>query len=231
MKLEKYKHLRGKKAVLYTGGVKSWSFISALYDLGIEIAAVGTKKSTVEDEEKMKAIMGDDAPLIEDTTPKNLLRLLRENHADMLIAGGRNQYLAVKEGVPFVDVNQERHTAYAGYQGLVNLAEQISNGIEFYAKSKPDGAGSIVSCGRKSGISQGNKKNDLIINPLKHSQSIGAAMAFQGIHKAIPGYSRGTGMQLSRKGFIDKTFQGTDRACKHKTVYGRYCHGQRREYV
>ena len=49
--LKPYRHLRGKKAVLYTGGVKSWSFISALRDLGIEIVAIGTKKSTAEDEE------------------------------------------------------------------------------------------------------------------------------------------------------------------------------------
>ena len=122
-KLKDYEHLKGKKAVLYTGGVKSWSFISALQDLGIEIVAVGTKKSTAEDEEKMKEILGENAPLVEDTAPGNLLRLLKENRADMLIAGGRNLYLAVKEGYPFVDVNQERHTAYAGYEGLVNLAE------------------------------------------------------------------------------------------------------------
>ena len=61
---------------------------------------VGTKKSTVEDEEKMKEILGEKAPLVEDTAPKNLLRLLRENNADILVAGGRNQYLAVKEGYP-----------------------------------------------------------------------------------------------------------------------------------
>jgi len=59
--LKPYRSLRGKKAVLYTGGVKSWSFISALQDLGIEVVAVGTKKSTIEDEEKMKAILGPDA--------------------------------------------------------------------------------------------------------------------------------------------------------------------------
>jgi len=44
--------------VLYTGGVKSWSFISALKDLGIEVVAVGTKKSTIEDEARMKEILG-----------------------------------------------------------------------------------------------------------------------------------------------------------------------------
>ncbi|OGW26009.1 MAG: hypothetical protein A2X59_07935, partial [Nitrospirae bacterium GWC2_42_7] len=48
-RLRPYEHLKDKKAVLYTGGVKSWSFISALVDLGIEIVAVGTKKSTFED--------------------------------------------------------------------------------------------------------------------------------------------------------------------------------------
>ena len=133
--LKSFGHLRGKKAVLYTGGVKSWSFISALMDLGIEVVAVGTKKSTVEDEEKMRELLGQDAPLVEDVAPKNLLRLLKERKADILVAGGRNQYLAIKEGFPFVDVNQERHTAYAGYMGLANLAQDISNSIDFYTEN------------------------------------------------------------------------------------------------
>jgi nitrogenase molybdenum-cofactor synthesis protein NifE len=207
LKLRAYSHLKGKKAVLYTGGVKSWSFISALHDLGIHIAAVGTKKSTVEDEEKMKALMGDDAPLVEDTTPKNLLRLLRDNNADILVAGGRNQYLGVKEGIPFVDVNQERHTAYAGYQGLVNLAEQISNGIAFYGKSERNSAGSIITGAKKHGNAQRNTKNDLLINPLKHSPSIGAAIAFQGIHKAIPILHGAQGCSFLAKVLLTKHFR------------------------
>ena len=44
-RLKEYSNLKGKRAILYAGGVKSWSFISALLDLGIEIAAVGTKKA------------------------------------------------------------------------------------------------------------------------------------------------------------------------------------------
>lgn len=216
--LAEYVHLRGKKAVLYTGGVKSWSFITALNDLGIDIAAVGTRKSTVEDEEKMRAIMGQDAPLYEDTTPKNLLRLLRESNADILVAGGRNQYLAVKEGIPFVDVNQERHTAYAGYRGLVNLAEQISNGIKFYAKSKTDNAGSLPSRGRKTVVSRSanacrnfahprRRRTDILINPLKHSQSIGAAIAFQGIHNAIPVLHGAQGCSFLAKVLLTKHFR------------------------
>jgi len=203
--LKPYKHLRGKKAVLYTGGVKSWSFISALQDLGIEVVAVGTKKSTVEDEEKMKEILGPEAPLVEDVTPKNLVKLLRERHADILVAGGRNQYLAIKEGYPFVDVNQERHAAYAGYDGLMNLAGQISNGLRFYTKET--GAGSQKSGERGTQKAAIETKSDVLIDPLKHSPAIGAAIAFQGVHRALPIIHGAQGCGFLGKVLLTKHFR------------------------
>ncbi|MBA4374267.1 MAG: nitrogen fixation protein NifEN [Thermodesulfovibrio sp.] len=203
-KLKAYTHLKGKKALLYTGGVKSWSFISALLDLGIEIVGIGTKKSTFEDEEKMKQILGGDAPLIEDTTPKNLLRLLKESNADILVAGGRNQYLAVKEGYPFVDVNQERHTAYAGYEGLVNLAKAISNSISFYGRGKGQGSG-VRECEKIRSASQDT--THVVINPLKHSQAIGAAIALQGIDRAIPVIHGAQGCTFLGKVLLTKHFR------------------------
>ncbi|MBI4848599.1 MAG: nitrogenase iron-molybdenum cofactor biosynthesis protein NifE [Nitrospirae bacterium] len=198
-KLKAYSHLKGKKAVLYTGGVKSWSFISALLDLGIEIVAVGTKKSTFEDEEKMKDILGEDALLVEDVTPKNLLKLMKEKNADILVAGGRNQYLAIKEGFPFIDINQERHTAYAGYEGLVNLAEQISNSVRFYEEHE-----SYVSY--KTYAAQRPEKS-VVINPLKHSQAIGAAIAFQGINNSIPVIHGAQGCTFLGKVLLTKHFR------------------------
>jgi nitrogenase molybdenum-cofactor synthesis protein NifE len=214
-KLKAYEHLKGKKAVLYTGGVKSWSFISALQDLGIEILAVGTKKSTFEDEEKMREILGDDAPLIEDVAPKNLLRLLMEKNADMLIAGGRNLYLAVKEGYPFVDVNQERHTAYAGYEGLVNLAEQISNSMSFYNRQSAfsDQRSAYIQKNnldigdREKAVSCKLKAEGCLINPLKHSASIGAAMALQGIDRALPIIHGAQGCTFLGKVLLTKHFR------------------------
>jgi nitrogenase molybdenum-cofactor synthesis protein NifE len=211
-KLMAYHHLRGKKAVLYTGGVKSWSFISALLDLGIDIVAVGTKKSTFEDEEKMRDILGQDAPLVEDVTPKNLKKLLKDRYADILVAGGRNQYLAVKEGYPFVDVNQERHIAYAGYAGLINLAEQISNSIYFYEQNREEGTK------EQSGITPGavldeerticqERNTHLLINPLKHSASIGAAMALQGVHNALPIIHGAQGCTFLAKVLLTKHFR------------------------
>ena len=202
--LKPYQHLRGKKAVLYTGGVKSWSFISALRDLGIEIVAVGTKKSTIEDEEKMKELLGPHAPLVEDVTPKNLLRLLKGRNADILVAGGRNQYLAIKEGYPFVDVNQERHTPYAGYPGLVNLAEQISNGFRFYRRGECGVRN--AECGvKKPEIA--SPKSAILIDPLKHSPSIGAAIAFQGIDRALPIIHGAQGCTFLGKVLLTKHFR------------------------
>lgn len=201
-KLEPYNHLKGKRAVLYTGGVKSWSFISALMDLGIEIIAIGTKKSTFEDEEKMKEILGENAPLVEDVTPKNLLKLMRERNADILVAGGRNQYLAIKEGYPFVDVNQERHTAYAGYNGLINLAEQISNSIKFYQKRAVKDQKLEI---KRRAIK--NQQSEILINPLKHSQALGAAIAFQGIDMAIPIIHGAQGCSFLAKVLLTKHFR------------------------
>ncbi|NTW67883.1 MAG: nitrogenase iron-molybdenum cofactor biosynthesis protein NifE, partial [Nitrospirae bacterium] len=196
--LKPYRHLQGKKAVLYTGGVKSWSFISALQNLGIEVVAVGTKKSTIEDEEKMKKILGPGAPLVEDVTPRNLVKLLKERNADILVAGGRNQYLAIKEGYPFVDVNQERHAAYAGYDGLVNLAEQISNGLRFYRGS--------AACGTRQ-TGQADPKSAILIDPLKHSAAIGAAIAFQGVHRALPIIHGAQGCGFLGKVLLTKHFR------------------------
>ncbi|HAM50201.1 MAG TPA: nitrogen fixation protein NifEN [Nitrospiraceae bacterium] len=212
-KLMPYRHLRGNKAVLYTGGVKSWSFISALLDLGIEIVAVGTKKSTREDEEKMRDILGPDAPLVEDVTPKNLRKLLKERDVDILVAGGRNQYLAIKEGYPFVDVNQERHFAYAGYEGLVNLAEQISNSIDFYERTKEEGEG-FKTTGKTpeatpdaANITRLARNTHVVMNPLKHSASIGAAMAFQGVHSALPIIHGAQGCTFLAKVLLTKHFR------------------------
>ncbi|TAL25461.1 MAG: nitrogenase iron-molybdenum cofactor biosynthesis protein NifE [Nitrospirae bacterium] len=202
-KLKAYSHLRGKKAVLYTGGVKSWSFISALMDLGIEIVAIGTKKSTFEDEAKMIDILGEKAPLVEDVTPKNLSRLLKDRNADILVAGGRNQYLAVKDGFPFIDVNQERHTAYAGYAGLVNLAEQISNSMKFYSSQQS----AISNQQEKKTEGCKLKAESCLINPLKHSQSIGAAIAFQGIHNALPIIHGAQGCTFLGKVLLTKHFR------------------------
>jgi len=122
--------LKGKRALLYTGGVKSWSVIAALQDLGMEVVASGTKKSTEEDKARIRQLMGSDALLLEDGNPRLLLDTVKKYGADILIAGGRNMYTALKARLPFLDINQEREFAYAGYAGMVELARQLALTLE-----------------------------------------------------------------------------------------------------
>jgi nitrogenase molybdenum-cofactor synthesis protein NifE len=121
--------LKGKRVVLYTGGVKSWSIISAAKDLGIEVVATSTRKSTEEDKAKIKNLLGNDGIMLEKGNATELLKLIEETNADMLIAGGRNQYTALKARVPFLDINQERHHPYAGYVGIVEMARELTEAL------------------------------------------------------------------------------------------------------
>ncbi len=122
--------LKDKRVLLYTGGVKSWSIVSALQDLGMKVVATGTKKSTEEDKARIRELMGDDTKMIDDGSPKALLATYHEYKADILIAGGRNLYTALKARIPFLDINQEREFGYAGYDGMVELARQLALSME-----------------------------------------------------------------------------------------------------
>lgn len=121
--------LKGKRVVLYTGGVKSWSIISAAKDLGMEVCATSTKKSTEEDKARIKELLGADGIMLEKGNAKELLQVIAKTKADMLIAGGRNQYTALKARIPFLDINQERHHPYEGYVGMVEMARELDEAL------------------------------------------------------------------------------------------------------
>lgn len=121
--------LKGKRVVLYTGGVKSWSIISAAKDLGMEVVATSTKKSTEEDKARIRELLGADGIMMEKGNAQELLRVIEQTKADMLIAGGRNQYTALKARIPFLDINQERHHPYAGYVGMIEMAKELEEAL------------------------------------------------------------------------------------------------------
>ena len=122
--------LKGRRVLLYTGGVKSWSVVSALQDLGMVVVATGTRKSTEEDKARIRELMGEDVKMLDEGSPKVLLETFEEYKADILIAGGRNLYTALKARIPFLDINQEREFGYAGYEGMLELVRQLSLTIE-----------------------------------------------------------------------------------------------------
>ncbi|WP_345987011.1 nitrogenase iron-molybdenum cofactor biosynthesis protein NifE [Sulfurimonas sp. HSL1-2] len=123
--LEPYRRLfKGKKAVLNTGGNKAWSIASGLQDLGIEVVATSIKKSTADDIEKAREYLGEDGILM-DKPAAQQSKVIDERGAHILLAGGRSLYTAIKKKISFIDVNQEKKTSYGGYNGLINLAEDL----------------------------------------------------------------------------------------------------------
>jgi len=123
------KLLENKQAILFTGGVKTWSMVSTLAELGINILAGGTQNSTPEDFQRMKELMDPSAQIIEDTSSAGFLKIIAERKPDLIVAGGKTKYLAHKTRTPFLDINHGRKLPYAGYQGMVTFAETLTRTV------------------------------------------------------------------------------------------------------
>lgn len=126
-RLKPYKEMfAGKKAVLNTGGNKAWSIASGLQDLGIEVVATSIRKSTEDDIEKAREYLGPHGVLMKAPASEQA-KVIDETGADILLAGGRSLYTAIKKKISFIDVNQEKKVSYGGYEGLLNLAEDLKH--------------------------------------------------------------------------------------------------------
>lgn len=223
--------LRGKRVVLYTGGVKSWSIISAAKDLGMEVVATGTSKSTEEDKAKIKELLGKDGVMIGKGNAQQLLKVIADTRADMLIAGGRNQYTALKARIPFLDINQERHHPYAGYTGLIEMAreldealhspvwEQVRRAAPWEAGLAPaaalapatdpqlDAADPALALTTPAPTKVVAKRKSVAVNPLKQSQPLGAALAFLGIKGIMPLFHGSQGCTAFAKVMLVRHFR------------------------
>ncbi|MFZ2949701.1 MAG: bifunctional nitrogenase iron-molybdenum cofactor biosynthesis protein NifEN [Desulfuromonadaceae bacterium] len=218
------KRLEGKSAVLFTGGVKTWSMVNSLRELGVEVLAAGTQNSTLEDFYRMKGLMHKDAKIIEDTSTAGLLAVMREKMPDLIVAGGKTKFLALKTKTPFLDINHGRSHPYAGYEGMVTFARQLDmtvnnpiwptlNAPAPWEKS-PDRLESDLAA--SAGHAEAFLAEDLsasrvavstkaaTVNPQKNSPALGATMAYMGIHNMLgllhgaQGCSTFIRLQLSR---------------------------------
>jgi nitrogenase molybdenum-cofactor synthesis protein NifE len=193
--------LEGKRAVLFTGGVKTWSMVNALRELGVEVLAAGTQNSTLEDFHRMKALMHADARIIEDTSTAGLLSILREKAPDLVVAGGKTKFLALKTRTPFLDINHGRSHPYAGYEGMVTFARQLDLTVNSpiwpalgaRAPWAEDGEAREARRARAAGHGARLLAEDLsasrvrvpakaaTVNPQKNSPALGATLAYLGV--------------------------------------------------
>ncbi|MDA8429729.1 MAG: nitrogenase iron-molybdenum cofactor biosynthesis protein NifN, partial [Geobacteraceae bacterium] len=216
--------LAGKTAVLFTGGVKTWSMVNALTELGVEVLAAGTQNSTLEDFYRMKGLMHKDAQIIEDTSTAGLLAVMRDKMPDLIVAGGKTKFLALKTKTPFMDINHGRTHPYAGYQGMVTFSKQLDmtvnnpiwptlNAPAPWEKSPEELATDLAA---SAGHGEAFLAEDIslsrvkvsskcaTVNPQKNSPALGATMAYLGIDNMLgllhgaQGCSTFIRLQLSR---------------------------------
>jgi nitrogenase molybdenum-cofactor synthesis protein NifE len=213
--------LEGKRAVLFTGGVKTWSMVNALRELGVEILAAGTQNSTLEDFYRMKALMHKDARIIEDTSTAGLLGVMKEKMPDLIVAGGKTKFLALKTKTPFLDINHGRSHPYAGYEGMVTFAKQLDltvNNPIWPLLNSPEpwetDTAPLVEAARNhastylaedlSASRVAVPKKAATVNPQKNSPALGATLAYLGIDQMLgllhgaQGCSTFIRLQLSR---------------------------------
>ncbi len=74
--------------------------MAALQEAGIDLVGTSVKKSTKEDKERIKELMGQDAHMIDDMTPREMYKMLKEAKADIMLSGGRSQFFALKAMMP-----------------------------------------------------------------------------------------------------------------------------------
>ncbi|MCM2359321.1 MAG: bifunctional nitrogenase iron-molybdenum cofactor biosynthesis protein NifEN [Geobacteraceae bacterium] len=224
-KLAPYRErLSGKRAVLFTGGVKTWSMVNALAELGVEILAAGTQNSTLEDFYRMKALMHKDARIIDDTSTAGLLSVMYEKMPDLIVAGGKTKFLALKTKTPFLDINHGRSHPYAGYEGMVTFAKQLDltvnnpiwpvlNGKAPWEKDSAELEGDLLHVeGLAARLAAEEMQESRVkvpaknatVNPQKNSPALGATLAYLGIDQMLgllhgaQGCSTFIRLQLSR---------------------------------
>ncbi len=216
--------LEGKRAVLFTGGVKTWSMVNALRELGVEILAAGTQNSTLEDFYRMKSLMHKDARIIEDTSTAGLLAVMYDKLPDLIVAGGKTKFLALKTRTPFLDINHGRSHPYAGYQGMVTFARQLDLTVNnpiwplLNAKAPWEKDQEMLEADLAFVKAHAERLNaeemkdsrvkvpskSATVNPQKNSPALGATLAYLGIDRMLgllhgaQGCSTFIRLQLSR---------------------------------
>src|SRR6266581_1216271 len=216
--------LEGKTAVLFTGGVKTWSMVNSLTELGVEVLAAGTQNSTLEDFYRMKALMHKDAKIIDDTSTAGLLSVMYEKMPDLIVAGGKTKFLALKTKTPFMDINHGRTHPYAGYEGMVTFSRQLDMTVNNpiwptltapapREKSDEDHEADLrMAEGLADRLATEEMQSSRVkvptknatVNPQKNSPALGATLAYLGIDRMLgllhgaQGCSTFIRLQLSR---------------------------------
>lgn len=119
----------GKRALLMSGGVKSWSLAGTLRDAGFDLVGTANHKTSQRDRRKLVEVLEGDAFRLENWPTGSLTGLLRDAGVDLVLSGGDSQYPVIKAGIPWIEVNHQRRIALSCYDGTMALLAEIDRAL------------------------------------------------------------------------------------------------------
>jgi nitrogenase molybdenum-iron protein alpha chain len=130
-KMDWYKErLKGKKVCIWTGGPRLWHWTKALEDdLGMQVVAMSSKFGHQEDFEKVIARGQEGTIYIDDGNELEFFEVLEMVKPDLVLTGPRVGVLVKKLHLPYVNGHGYHNGPYMGFEGAVNMARDMYNGI------------------------------------------------------------------------------------------------------
>lgn len=120
------KKLRGKTAAVCVGGTyKAIALIRQLREMGIRPVIIGTQNGSAEDYRTIQDFAAEGAVILNDTSPAELEKFIREKKPDVFVGNVKERTLSLKMGVPFVDFNHDRKYPLTTYEGFINFAREL----------------------------------------------------------------------------------------------------------
>ncbi len=118
--------LQGKKAAIYVGGAfKAISLVKALRLIGMKTVMVGSQTGNKDDYNLLQKLCDEGTIIVDDSNPNELSEFVKEKGVDLFIGGVKERPIAYKLGIGFCDHNHERKEALAGFEGMLNFANEV----------------------------------------------------------------------------------------------------------
>ncbi|RWX44636.1 Nitrogenase component 1 type Oxidoreductase [Candidatus Electrothrix communis] len=90
---------------------------------------VGSQTGTEEDYRELEAITDPGTIIVDDANPLELNSFLTEKGVDIFVGGVKERPIAYKLGIGFCDHNHERKEALAGFEGMLNFAQEVYSSV------------------------------------------------------------------------------------------------------
>jgi nitrogenase molybdenum-iron protein alpha/beta subunit len=199
--------LDGKRVMIYAGGVKTWTLIEDLQAAGLIVRGVSLHKCSEHDKE-LHAVLRNNCRKtgLKEWQEDELEDLLKSGGVDLVLSGGGMKYLAHKFGIPCVEVSHERSFSLLGFDGMLNLLEEIdlqaNSPVIRLLQAKPDSLRLAASAPLVKVVSPPPGS----INPFALTQPMGAALALQGVRGCYPLLFGAQGCAASGLIFLSRYF-------------------------